>query len=334
MLKSKLIYILSGIAIGLGAMLFIFATADIRNQDKEYKILFNRNMKIFIPDTPDKASFCGEEVPLETYFVKEAYEREIMSATYMHSATVTMFKRAYRWFPVIEPILKKNGIPDEFKFLAVAESNLGNIVSPAGAEGFWQFIKPTALHYGLEINADVDERYNLEKATEAACKYFKDAYSTFRSWTLVAASYNRGIDGMKKALQKQLVNDYYDLYLNDETSRYVFRILAYKEVYTHPVSYGFYLRERDFYPPLSTRIVAIDSPISSLPAFALKMKINYRILRELNPWLQSYVFPNKGRKIYTFLLPKEGSMNYDFLLKKIPPRETFFHDTLRINEIN
>jgi membrane-bound lytic murein transglycosylase D len=334
MIKRKLIYIFTGAAIGIALMVMAFTAGDIRNPDKEYNALFTRNTKIFVPDAPDKASFCGEEVPLDTYFVKEAFEREIMSATFMHSSTVTMFKRAYRWFPVIEPILKKNGIPDEFKFLAVAESNLGNVVSPSGAEGFWQFIKPTGLHYGLEINADVDERYNLVKATEAACRYFKDAYSTFKSWTLVAASYNRGMDGIAKALQKQMVSGYYDLYLNDETSRYVFRIIAYKEVYDHPVKYGFYLREQDFYPPIPTRIVAIDSAIPSLPAFAQKMKISYRILRELNPWIQSYTLPNKTKKIYTFLIPKEGATSYDVLMKKFLPRNLFFHDTLTINEIH
>lgn len=334
MMKNRLIYIFSGVAIGLVAMLFVFAALDFHNQDRDYRNLFVRNTRIFVPDAPAKANFCGEEVPLDLFYVNEAYEREITSATFMHSSTVTMFKRASRWFPVIEPILKKNGIPDEFKFLAVAESNLGNVVSPSGAEGFWQFLKTTGTHYGLEINADVDERYNLEKATEAACRYFKDAYSTFRSWTLVAASYNRGMDGITKALQKQMVTGYYDLYLNDETSRYVFRILAYKEVYAHPVKYGFYLREKDFYPQIPTRIIVIDSAIPNLPAFAQKMKISYRILREFNPWIQSYVLPNKSRKMYTFLIPKEGGMSYETLLKKFPSRDNFFHDTLTINEIH
>lgn len=334
MLKRKLTHIFSGVAIGIVAILSVYAVIDIRNQDKEYTALFARNTRIFIPDAPAEASFCGEQVPLDLFYVNEAYEREIMSVTFMHSSTITMFKRANRWFPVIEPILKRNGIPDEFKFLAVAESNLGNVVSPAGAEGFWQFIKTTGQHYGLEINADVDERYNLEKATEAACKYFKDAYADFKSWTLVAASYNRGMDGISKALDKQRVRGYYELYLNEETSRYVFRILAFKEIYNHPVKYGFYLRERNFYPAIPTRIVAIDTTIHSLPAFAQKMKINYRILRELNPWIQTYVLPNKTRKIYTFHIPREGATSYELLLKKFPPRDTFFHDTLKFNEIH
>ena len=245
-----------------------------------------------------------------------------------------MFKRANRWFPVIEPILAKNGIPDDFKFLAVAESNLINAVSPAGAEGYWQFIKPTGMKYGLEINEKIDERYNMEKATQAACDYFKDAFKEHKSWTLVAASYNRGIEGIDKALDNQKVNNFYDLYLNDETSRYIFRIMAIKEVYNHPVRYGFYLREKDFYPQIPARIVIVDSSISNLPAFAKAMNINYRILREMNPWIKNYSLPNNSKKSYTFRIPKDGSLSYEALMKKVPESETFFHDTLKINDIH
>jgi hypothetical protein len=273
-------------------------------------------------------------MPLDLYYVREAFEREINAGTFMHSTTILMFKRANRWFPVIEPILKKHGIPDDFKFLAVAESNLANVVSPAKAEGYWQFLKPTGQKYGLEINEFVDERYHMEKATEAACGYFREAYQKFGNWSLVAASYNRGMEGLSKALDKQKVRNYYDLYLNDETSRYVFRIAASKEIYNNPVKYGFYLRESDFYPQIPTRIVAIDSAILDIPAFALKMKINYRILRELNPWIQGYTLPNKSGKIYTFLIPRDGGLSYELLMKKVVPKETFFHDTLKLNEVH
>lgn len=333
-MKSRFFYTVSTLAIVILALTLIYALPNRQSRDKDYRDLFGRSTRILTPELPAKASFCGEEVPLGLFYVREAYERELLAASFMHTSTILMFKRAYRYFPIIEPILKKNKIPDEFKFLAVAESNLSNVTSPAGAEGFWQFMKTTGQQYGLEINNDVDERYHLEKATEAACRYLMDAYSQFGSWTLVAASYNRGKDGISKALQKQKVNNYYDLYLNDETSRYLFRILAFKQVYLNPVKYGFLLREQDMYPPIPTRIITIDTAIPSLPEFALKHKINFRILRELNPWIQSYTLPNKSRKIYSFLLPKEGALQYDALLKKIPVRENFYRDTLRINEVN
>jgi membrane-bound lytic murein transglycosylase D len=332
-MRGKIIYILSGMLMGFLSLLFIFAMVETRNPDRDYRELFGRSTRILVPEVPAKATFCGEEVPLSLYYVHEAFERELMAGTFMHSSTVMMFKRSYRWFPVIEPILKKNGIPDDFKFLAVAESNLANVISPSGAEGFWQFLKPTGQQYGLEINDNIDERYNLEKATESACRYLKESYTQFGSWSLVAASFNRGQEGIEKALEKQQVKSYFDLYLNDETSRYLFRIIAIKEIYNHPVRYGFFLRERNLYSQVPTRLVVIDTAIHNLPSFALKMKINYRILRELNPWIQSYTLPNKSRKIYTFLFPKEG-LGYDMLLKRIPQRDIFFHDTLKISEIH
>lgn len=333
-MTKKGYYFLGGLGLILACTLSLCAVLDVKNQDKEYKGLFSRHMKIFAPAAPAKASFAGQEIPQDLFYVKEAFEREIMANTFMHTSTMLMFKRANRWFPVIEPILKKNGIPDDFKFLALAESNLANVVSPAGAEGYWQFIKPTGLSYDLEINDNVDERYNMEKSTQAACDYFKDAFKKFNNWTLVAASYNRGLDGLDKALDKQGVADYYDLYLNEETARYIFRIIAMKEVYNHPVRYGFYLRQADFYPEIPSRLLAIDSTISNLPAFAKRLAINYRILREMNPWIQSYTLPNKSRKIYIFKIPVEGALNYEALMKKNPLHETFFHDTLKINEVH
>lgn len=333
MLK-KIYYLLVGCGLLIVCLVSVYAVVDLKNPDKEYAAMFVRHMKVFSPEIPVPSSFGGEPVPMELSYVREAYDHEIMAGTFMHSSTIMMFKRAYRWFPVIEPILKKNGIPDDFKFLAVAESNLGPVVSPAGAEGFWQFVKATGVKYGLEINGNVDERYNMEKATQAACDYFRDAFREFKSWTLVAASYNRGIEGIRKAMERQQVSQYYDLFLNDETSRYVFRIMALREVYNHPVRYGFYLRERDFYPQINCRLVVIDSSIADLASFAKRQSVNYRILREMNPWIKGYSLPNKARKIYIFQIPKEGAMNYETLLKKVSPRETFFHDTLKFNEVH
>jgi hypothetical protein len=333
MQKQK--YLLHGMILLLvTCAISICAIVAVKNQEKEYQGLFFRHMKVIAPEVPATATFAGEAVPLDLYYVREAFEREMIANTFMHSTTIMVFKRANRWFPVIEPILKKNGIPDDFKFLAVAESNLVNVVSPAGAEGYWQFIKPTGTKYGLEINEKVDERYNMEKATQAACDYFNDAYREFHSWTLVAASYNRGQDGLKKALENQKVDNYYDLYLNDETSRYVFRIMAIRDVYNHPVKYGFLLLEQDFYPQIPASLVDIDSGIGNLPAFAKSLGVNYRILREMNPWIRNYSLPNIAKKTYTFKIPKNGALSYDALLKKLPPGETFFHDTLKINEIH
>ncbi len=313
--------------------LSVCAVSDKKESPDHYQALFGRYTRIFTPPVPEKASFAGEEVPLQDYYVKEALDREIMAATFMHSSSILFFKRASRWFPVIEPILAKNGIPDDFKFLAVAESNLANAVSPAKAEGYWQFLATTGKQYGLEINEFVDERYHMEKSTEAACRYFKAAYTKFGQWSLVAAAYNRGSEGLDRAISSQRASGYYDLYLNDETSRYVYRIIALKEVYIHPVKYGFYLRENDLYPPLKTRDIAVDSAVADLPRFAAGLSIHYRLLRELNPWIRQYSLPNKQRKTYVFKVPADANA---MTVKGLYPSgnsATFFNDSLRINEL-
>ncbi|HZX63211.1 MAG TPA: lytic transglycosylase domain-containing protein [Bacteroidales bacterium] len=333
-MKVTLKYILITLGVFLVCGTFIYAVIEVRDQEKDYRNQFYRHSRIYVPELPDRIDFAGEQVPLDLFYVRESLDREIIANTFMHSSTIMMFKRACRWFPVIEPILKKNNIPDDFKFLALAESNLANVVSPSGAEGFWQFLKGTAPKFGLEITEEVDERYNVEKSTEAACRYFRAAYHEYRNWTLVAASFNRGIDGVGKAVEKQHNSDYYNLVLVDETARYIYRILAMKQVYNNPSKYGFYLRQSDFYPPLSTYTVTIDSSITDLPAFAQKMKINYRILKEFNPWLRRYTLTNKTAKKYILTMPKEGSLSWDVLKRNIPPDETFFNDTLKISLAN
>jgi membrane-bound lytic murein transglycosylase D len=332
-MKRSTLQFLAGILLLAAVCCFIYAKVETRNPDPDYRILFSQNYRIFSPEIPAKIDFAGEKVPLDLFWVREGLDREIQINTFMHSSTIMMFKRANRWFPVIEPILKKNKVPDDFKYLALAESNFVNAVSPAGAEGFWQFIKGTGQKYGLEISEEVDERYNVEKATEAACRFFLDAYDEYKSWTLVAASFNRGTDGVSKALEKQKSSDYYNTYLVDETSRYIYRILALKQIYNHPVMYGFYLREKDFYPPFKTYTITIDSTISDLPAFSIRLKINYRILREFNPWLRRYSLTNKTGKAYSITLPEKGSLNAMIPSGKSSASETFFHDTLRIGEI-
>ena len=334
MIKKKLIYISFGLFLLTASWFCIFAMIEKKNSNQEYEELFSRHYRIFTPKIPEQVDFAGEKTPLDRFYVRESLEREIFINTYMHASTILMFKRANRWFPVIEPILKKNAIPDDFKFLAIAESNLLNTVSSSGAEGFWQFLKPTAQNYGLEITEEVDERYNVEKATEAACKYFQEAYARFNSWTLVAASFNRGLEGVERAIEKQKVNSYYDLYLVDETARYVYRIMAMKEIYNHPARYGYFLRESEFYPPVPVYSLVIDSAINDLPAFAFKLKVNYRVLRDFNPWIRRYNLPNKSGKKYIIYLPKEGATNYESLINKTSRSEYFFHDTLKINQIH
>jgi len=333
-MKATLKYILFSLVVILVCGTCIYAIKEVRDQEKDYRNQFSRYYRIYAPEIPDKMYFAGEKVPLDQFYVRESLDREIIANTFMHSSTILMFKRASRWFPVIEPILKKNNIPDDFKFLSLAESNFANVVSPSGAEGFWQFLKVTGQKYGLEITEEVDERYNVEKSTEAACQYFREAFQEYKNWTLVAASFNRGIDGVGKAVEKQHIMDYYNLFLIDETARYVYRILAMKQVYNNPVRYGFYLRQSDFYPPLSTYTVTVDSSISDLPAYARKIKINYRILKEFNPWLRRYTLTDKTAKKYVLTLPNEGSLSWELLKKNLPQGETFFNDTLKISLSN
>jgi hypothetical protein len=217
-----------------------------------------------------------------------------------------MFKRAHKYFPVIEPILKKNGIPDDFKYLAVIESGLLNVVSPAGARGVWQIMPATGREYGLEINDNVDERYNLEKSTEVACEYLKKSKEQLGSWTLAAAAYNAGNSGVSRRLEEQDVEDYYDLLLGEETGRYLFRIVALKEILAHPDKYGFNFREKDLYKEVPTYKVEVDTAVTDFSAFAKGFDINYKILKIHNPWLREPNLNNKSRKQYFIEIPEEG----------------------------
>jgi hypothetical protein len=268
-----------------------------------YRLHIQDNYKVFTLPTPESLTFGGADVPLESFGVREKLDRELLVNTYWHSNTLLMFKRSNRWFPVIEPILERNGIPDDFKYLAVIESGLTNAVSPAGATGFWQFLKSTGESYGLQINEEVDERYHVEKSTEAACKYLNDAYAKFGDWALVAASYNMGMGGVSKQLNRQKVNSYWDLLLNEETSRYVYRILAIKEILNNGTAYGFVVRPGDLYDPYETREVTLEGGVDDLADFALQEGANYNILKTLNPWLRQSYLKNPSKKIYTLELP-------------------------------
>lgn len=311
------IFFISIISLALILAIFTFSTETDKKPERSYYENYKSDYKIYSPPMPMEVFLAGEAAPLNIFYVSEKLEREILVNTYWHSNTMLLFKRANRWFPVIEPILKKNNIPNDFKYLALIESGLTQAVSPAGARGFWQFMKSTGISYGLRVNKEIDERYNVEKSTQAACDYLNDAYKKFGSWTLVAASYNMGMGGVNKQLNLQKVNDYYGLSLNSETSRYVYRILAIKTIFTQPSKYGFQLREQDLYPPLQTTIVSIDSALVNWADFAKEHNISYRMLKELNPWLRISVWHNSSRKSIDIKLPNESMMEYEKLKKKM-----------------
>jgi hypothetical protein len=224
---------------------------------------------------PDNLSFADEPVPLNDFNIKERLDRELLVNTYWQSNTLLILKRSRKYFEIIEPILKKNNIPEDFIYLAVAESALVQAVASSGATGIWQFMERSGKYYGLRINSEVDERYHLTRSTEAACRYLKEAYAEFGSWTMAAAAYNRGISGLKAAVEDQKAGDYYSLHLNNETSRYVMRILAFKAIMENPVNYGFRITDNDFYSTINTRSVVVDSSISRLTNFAIKHGTSY-----------------------------------------------------------
>ena len=256
------------------------------------------------PKIPEQIELAGEFLPKDNFDALERFDRELISNCFRHSGTFLYFKRAKRYFPIIEPILKANGIPDDLKYLAVAESQLTNAISPAGAKGFWQFMKSSATERGLEVNDEVDERYHLEKATQAACDYLNEAKKQFGSWFLAAASYNMGKAGLEKAMKKQKAEKYFDLNLNSETSRYVLRILAIKTIMEAPQTYGFHLDEQDYYPAMPKYInIEINNSIEDLADFAKVHKISYRMLKLYNPWLISYKLTNKSNRKYLIRIP-------------------------------
>ena len=259
--------------------------------------------KVYTFDVPQSLSFAGEEVPLDVIDVKERFDRELHVNLHWHSSTIFLIKRAHRWFPQIEPVLAENGIPDDFKYLALIESNLQNVISPKGAVGFWQFLKATGKEYGLEINNEVDERYHVLKSTEAACKYIIKARERYGSWTNAAASYNAGQYGLSRRLEEQKQDEYYDLLLNEETSRYVFRILAIKEIMENKAKYGYDLPESQLYDPEETFEVKIEGSVTDFAGYALDQNVNYKILKRYNPWLRKNTLTVSGKKDYIIQLP-------------------------------
>src|SRR5690554_928622 len=293
--------------IGLSSlmMIFVYALQDAPTDENFEKKLIN-DYNVYALQIPEHLNFAGEDIPLDDPDILERMDRELLVNTYWQSNGLLMFKRAHKYFPVIEPILKKHGVPDDFKYLAVIESGLMNVVSPAGARGVWQIMPATGKEYGMEINDNVDERYHLEKSTEVACEYLKKSKEQLGSWTLAAAAYNAGNYGVSKRLEEQDVTEYYDLLLGEETGRYLFRIVALKEILSHPDRYGFNFRNKDLYTQVLTYKVEVDTAVTDFASFAKGFGVNYKILKIHNPWLREPHLNNRSRKQYFIEIPKEG----------------------------
>jgi len=295
-------------------IVFINSVNDKKSGDDYFHQAFQKKYSIFSLPIPDSVTFAGEIVPLDYFDVRESLDQELLVNTYWQSQTLLFIKRAHRYFPEIEKILKENGVPEDFKYLVLAESDLKNAVSPSGAVGIWQLLKGTAKDYGLEVNAEVDERYHFEKSTEAACQYFRDAHDLFGSWTMAAASYNMGRRGLIRQVNRQKENEYYNLLLNAETSRYIYRIMAIKLILENPQKYGFYVKEEDLYHPVPTIELKVDTAVTDFADFAKKYSINYKILKYFNPWLRDSFLTNKSGKEYIIKVPEDGYRSHSRIL--------------------
>jgi membrane-bound lytic murein transglycosylase D len=295
---------ITGIAIGAVAIAsFAFRQADEAEETVEVKADGRLQYKWFSPELPKAMHFAGEKVPLERWEIREQLDRELLYNYYNQYSTIYILKQADRYLPVIEPILKANGIPEDFKYLCIAESALQNQTSRVGAVGFWQFMPATAPSYGLEINDEVDERYDVVKSTNAACQYFRQAYNKFGSWTAAAASYNMGQGGYNGQSAYQQTSDYYSLLLPEETMRYVFRILAFKQLIGEAKKFGYEVGRLDTYKPVKTRTVSVTSSIPSLAQFAIDNGTSYRMVKQLNPWLRAKSLTIKPGRVYEIQLP-------------------------------
>lgn len=260
---------------------------------------------------PDNVSFAGEKMPLDNFDTRESLDREILISAYRHSSTIMIIKRANRFLPIIEKILRKNNIPDDFKYLVAAESEFSNMVSPSGATGFWQIMAETGKEAGMEINAVVDERYDIEKSTQFACDYFCKSYEKYGNWSLTAASYNGGRAALDEQIKIQKEYNYYDLLLSEETARYIFRAVAYKLVINDPESFGFIIDKSDLYPELDYYEVKVDTAVSDFSAFAKNFGTNYKMLKLLNPWLRKPYLTPKPDKEYLIKIPAEGMRSFE-----------------------
>lgn len=308
MKKSLLLSILLLITV-LGAVSVILTSGNnLHRTESEKPQVLSMTASVEIPES---MQFAGEEISFDRYDKHERMDRELNSFTYFHSTTLLLFKRANRIFPIIEPILKQQGVPDDLKYLAVIESSLDyRAVSPARAAGLWQFLQSTGKQYGLEVSADVDERYHIEKSTEAACRYLKDAYRKYGSWSAAALSYNGGQGRITSELRDQRTSEALDLWLVEETTRYYYRMLAIKQIFEQPQHYGFILKASDLYKPMTFKKTEISGSIPDLVAFAQQHQISYAQLKDFNSWLRSKKLNNASGKTYTILIPTKESLYY------------------------
>lgn len=314
-MKKRHILLACGFAIILigvtAAITFCIAQNTATEEDSFYKGL---NPDVLVFDhidqnahditLPESMEFCGESVPLDRFYVRESLERELMVNTYRHSSTILLLKRTTRWFPVIEPILKKNRLPEDFKYLAMIESDLTNAVSPSKAVGFWQFLEGTGKQYNLEIYKEVDMRYNQELETQAACDFLNDLHRRFGSWTLAAAAYNCGGGKVSRTMEEQQVSSYYDMLLPNETERYVYRLLAFKLITENPKKYGFQISDDGWYQPLEYKTITVTETITDLAQFAIDQGTNLKMLKYYNPWLRSNTLTISEGNSYKIKLPK------------------------------
>ena len=298
-LRKFIIPILITLLVITSGMLFFQGTPNERLFETAE---FSEDYKIYALDLPRELYFAGEKVPMDDQEVRERFDRELLTNTYWQSNMLLSIKRANRWFPVIEPILKENNIPDDFKYLALAESGLLNVTSPAGARGFWQLGEATAKENGLTVTNEIDQRMDVETSTRIACKYLLEAKEEFGSWAMAAASYNMGKTGFRTQKSNQKADNYYDLYLNSETYRYIFRILAFKTIMSNPEKYGFYYQKKHLYPPLKSKTIQVDTAINDLADFAKSQGTNYRNLKIHNPWMLSSKMPNPKGKTYSIAI--------------------------------
>ncbi len=309
MKKSTFLLSISALITSIGVFFIIFTSGnEVEKAESEKPLVLSMTASV---DIPERMTFAGEEISFGRYDKRERMDRELNSFTYFHSTTMLLFKRANRIFPVIEPILQREGLPGDLKYLAVIESSLDHrAVSPARAAGLWQFLQTTGREYGLEVQTDVDERYHIEKSTVAACRYLKDAYQKYGSWSAAALSYNGGQGRITNELRNQQTEDALDLWLVEETTRYYYRMLAIKHIFEQPRQYGFVIKPEHLYKPMEFRKVTVNSTISNLASFAQQNGITYAQLKDFNSWLRTGKLSIAPGKSYTILIPTEDDLYY------------------------
>ena len=297
-------------ALGILALVAPSEQASASNSGNDPQVRQHSPSAVISPSVPRSVTFAGQKIDLDNTDMAERLDRELTAMSYTHTNTLLAIKRANRYFPVIVPILKKNNIPVDMAYLAAIESTMNpRAVSPAKAAGLWQFMPSTGKEYGLEVNADVDERYDVEKATEAACRYLRNAYARYGNWESVAASYNGGMGRITNELAAQQATSAYDLWLAEETMRYIFRLLSLKLIMENPEEYGYVLTADNLYQPLEYETVTVSGPVADWPKWAADHGTDYRTLREHNPWIRSKTLPNKTGKTYRVKIPTRDSMS-------------------------